>query len=124
MDETPGLSDQYRKASPWPFFIAIGLVLAEVGIVFELVPVAVGGLLLFCICIAGVLRESTYVNSPWTSLAILAGLLAVFGFWLLYVDPRVDVSLAVRAYSVLGAAVILGAGAAAGRFLIPKQQFP
>jgi len=48
MNETPGLSEQYRKTSPWPLFIALGVPISEIGLVFDIFPVAVGGLLLFC----------------------------------------------------------------------------
>jgi len=68
MDEQPGLSDEYRKASPWPVFVAFGLAIFEVGIVMALFPVAVGGLLLFVGSVVGVLRESGYVADPWKGL--------------------------------------------------------
>lgn len=79
MDEQPGLSDQYRRASPWPVFIALGLPIAEVGVLFGLVPVAVGGLLLFVGSIAGIVQESGYVERPWNLLAGLGGVLCVLG---------------------------------------------
>jgi len=41
MEETPGLSEQYRKASPWPLFIALGVPISEIGLVFDIFPVAV-----------------------------------------------------------------------------------
>lgn len=68
MDEQPGLSDEYRKASPWPVFVAFGLAIFEVGIVWPLFPVAVGGLLLFVGSVVGILRESGYVANPWKGL--------------------------------------------------------
>lgn len=68
MDEEPGLSDQYRMASPWPVFVALGLALSEVGIVVGLFAVAVAGLLLFGGSVAGILKESGYVDQLWGSL--------------------------------------------------------
>ena len=79
MDEQPGLSEQYRRASAWPLFVALGLPLAEIGVLFGLVPVAVGGLLLFVGSIAGITQESGYVERPWNLLAGLGGVLLVLG---------------------------------------------
>jgi hypothetical protein len=79
MDEQPGLSEQYRRASAWPLFVALGLPLAEIGVLFGLVPVAVGGLLLFVGSIAGITQESGYVEQPWNLLAGLGGVLLVLG---------------------------------------------
>lgn len=79
MDEQPGLSDQYRRASPWPLFVALGLPIAEIGILFALVPVAVGGLLLFVGAIAGITQESGYVERPWNLLAGLGSALLILG---------------------------------------------
>ena len=79
MDEQPGLSEQYRRASAWPLFVALGLPLAEIGVLFGLVPVAVGGLLLFVGSIAGITQESGYVERPWNLLAGLGSVLLVLG---------------------------------------------
>jgi hypothetical protein len=79
MDEQPGLSEQYRRVSAWPLFIALGLPIAEIGVLFGLVPVAVGGLLLFVGSIAGITQESGYVERPWNLLAGLGGVLVVVG---------------------------------------------
>lgn len=65
MSETPGLSEQYRKSSPWPVLIALGVVFSEIGIVLGLFPVAVGGLVLLLGSVGGILRETEYVSSPW-----------------------------------------------------------
>jgi len=78
MNEEPGLSDQYRMASPWPLFVALGLALSEVGIVVGLFSVAVAGLLLFGGSVAGILTESGYVEQLWGSmLAFGVALLAI-----------------------------------------------
>jgi len=95
MDETPGLSEQYRKASPWPLFIALGVPISEIGLVFDVLPVAVGGLLLF-------------------------GL----GGAILYVNPQVGADMTMRAYAVLASGAVLVAGVIAGTFLVPKRQQP
>ena len=86
MEEQPGLSDQYRTASPWPVFVALGLALSEIGVFIGLFPVAVFGLILFGGSIAGILTESGYVTRPWPTLvgvgvvlaAIAAGLAVAY----------------------------------------------
>lgn len=77
MEEQPGLSDQYRTASPWPVFVALGLVLSEIGVFIGLFPVAVFGLILFGGSIAGILTESGYVTRPWPTLVGIGIVLAV-----------------------------------------------
>lgn len=79
MDEQPGLSDQYSRASPWPVFVALGLALSEVGIVMALFPLAVGGLLLFAGSVTGILQESGYVESPWPLLSGFGVILLALG---------------------------------------------
>jgi len=70
-----GVSDQYRRASPWPLFVALGLAVSEVGVLFGVVPVAVGGLLLLGGSLAGIVQEAGYADRPWP---LLAGIGAVF----------------------------------------------
>jgi len=77
MDEDPGLSDQYRTASPWPVFVALGLALSEVGVFVGLFPVAVFGLILFGGSVAGILTESGYAERPWPTLLAVGALLSV-----------------------------------------------
>jgi hypothetical protein len=77
-DETE-LERGFAKTSPWPLFVAGGLAISEVGVVMALLPVTVGGLLLFVGSIAGILAETEYVASPWPLLAGFGGLLVVLG---------------------------------------------
>jgi hypothetical protein len=93
MDEQPGLSDQYRMASPWPLFVALGLALSEVGIFMGLFPVAVGGLLLFGGSVSGILRESGYTTRPWRTFAGFGVALALVGVTV--VATQVDLLAAV-----------------------------
>ena len=79
MNEQPGLSDQYRRASPWPLFVALGLALSEIGVFVGVFPVAVFGLLLFGGSIAGILTESDYAQRPWPALIGLGAVLVVAG---------------------------------------------
>lgn len=107
MDEDPGLSDQYRMVSPWPLFVALGLPIAELGLLFGLVPLAVGGLLLFGGSVAGMLRESGYVETPWRALVVVAALAVALGGALLYADPMTAVSVTQRGYSAIAAGAIM-----------------
>ncbi|SDF85584.1 DUF7541 family protein [Halorientalis regularis] len=121
MEEEPGLSDQYRKASPWPMFVALGFVLSEVGIIVGIFSIAVGGLLLFGGSVAGILKESAYVETLWGSLLTFGGVLAVIGVgvvaWRVGVDPGILVDVIVapgdfgllvpRALAVAVAGIIL-----------------
>jgi hypothetical protein len=124
MDETPGLSEQYRKASPWPLFIALGVPISEIGLVFDVLPIAVGGLLLFCGCLAGMLQEAGYIDTPWRALGVMALLLFGFGGAILSVNPQVNVDMTMRAYAVLASGAVLVAGVIAGTLLVPKRRQP
>ncbi len=121
MEETPGLSDQYRKASPWPLFIALSVPISELGLVFDIFPLAVGGLLLFCGCIAGVLQEAGYIPQPWGALSVMAGLLFAAGGAVLYANPQVSVDLTLRAYALITSSGILLAAVIAGKLFVPKR---
>ncbi|WP_256684472.1 DUF7541 family protein [Halococcus qingdaonensis] len=79
MDDQPGLSDQYRMSSPWPLIVVLGLLFSELGLLFNVFPVAVGGLLLFVGAIAGIVLESGYADRPWNLLAGLGVALCVLG---------------------------------------------
>jgi len=79
MEEQPGLSDQYRTASPWPLLVALGFTLSEVGVFLGVFPVAVGGVLLLGGSVAGILAESGYAARPWRTLAYLGVCFAVLG---------------------------------------------
>ena len=114
MDENPGLSDQYRMASPWPLFVALGLPIAELGLLFGFVPLAVGGVLLFGGSVAGMLGESGYASSPWRALGVVGVLAVALGVALLAADPLTDVSLQARAYATVGAGVVMALAGLAG----------
>lgn len=79
MEDQPGLSDEYRMSSPWPVFVALGLVLSELGVLFGIIPLSVGGLLLFVGSIAGILTESGYTDDLWRVLGVLGAALIVVG---------------------------------------------
>lgn len=120
MDETPGLSDQYRMASPWPLFVALGIPISEIGILFDLFPVAVGGLLLFCGSVAGMSHESGYAKTPWRALVVLAAILFVAGGALAFTD----VSLVTRGYAIIAAGAILLVGGVVGELVLDQGASP
>ncbi|MFB6131605.1 MAG: cox cluster protein [Salinigranum sp.] len=120
MEETPGLSDQYRTASPWPLFVALGIPISEIGILFGVFPVAVAGLLLFSGSLAGILRESGYVSTPWRSLDVIAVLLFVVGIAFVFTQ----IHLVHRGYALLTAAALLLAGGLVGEFVVDDVATP
>lgn len=127
MSEDAGLSDQYRKSSPWPVFIALGLAIGEVGILFNVFPVAVGGLMLLCGSIAGMTKEAGYAATSWRALGVCAVLLFGFGGVLLYAEAQTGAQIAQlgeRGQAVLAAAVILLIGAVVGELLDHVDDLP
>lgn len=88
----PGLSEEYTKSSPWHIVVVMGLVLSEVGILFNLYPLSVGGLVLFVGGVSGIVDEAGYVDSPWRLAGGLSVALVVLG--LLVVSTQVDGGLA------------------------------
>ncbi|WP_226481444.1 DUF7541 family protein [Natrinema amylolyticum] len=59
-------ADRTDAARPWHVLVAVGLVGSEVGIVVDLVPVAVAGLVVFAASVAGILADADYVERPLT----------------------------------------------------------
>ena len=51
-------------AKPWHVLVAVGITASEVGIVVDLVPVAVAGLVVFAASVAGILADAGYVDRP------------------------------------------------------------
>lgn len=79
MEEQSGLSDQYPRASPWPLFVALGLTLSEIGVVFGSRAVSVGGILLFSASVVGIFRESGYSATLWKPAAVVGALFVAAG---------------------------------------------
>jgi len=118
MDEQPGLSDQYRMASPWPMFVAFGIPIAELGILFDVFAVAVGGLLLFCGSLTGMIKEAGYAKTAWRPLAVFAVLLVAVGGVLAFTD----VNLVTRGYAIITAGGLLAAAGIAGELFVPNGE--
>ena len=76
------------RTSPWPVVVVVGIVLSEVGILFNLYPVSVTGLLVFTGSVAGIVDEAGYVTSPWR---LLVGLgVAFLAVGAIVVSTQVD----------------------------------
>lgn len=104
-----GLSDQYARASPWPIPVVIGLVVAELGILFDgLLPVAVGGMLLLAVSVVGILRESGFATTLWKPTLVVAVVFAAIGATL-YVGTTADA----RGAAMVGTAIVVTAGSVA-----------
>ena len=67
--------ERVDRTSPWPVVVVVGIVLSEVGILFNLYPVSVTGLLVFTGSVAGIVDEAGYVARPWR---LLVGLGVTF----------------------------------------------
>lgn len=78
-DIEPGLSEQYRKASPWPLFVALGFVLSEVGVILGVFSVTVVGILLFGGTVGAILQESGYIAQSWRAMVSIGALFALLG---------------------------------------------
>lgn len=104
-----GLSDQYSRASPWPIPVVLGVVLSELGIVFDgLLPVAVGGLLLLAVSVVGILRESGFADTLWKPALAVAAVFGVVGAALYAGTTATD-----RGLALAGSAVVVVAGSIA-----------
>ena len=116
MDDQPGLSDQYRMASPWPPFVALGIPVAELGILFDVFVVAVAGLLLFCGSLTGMIREAGYAETAWRPFFVFAALLIGLGAALAFTD----LNLVTRGYAILTAGGLLALAGVSGELFVPR----
>lgn len=124
MEEQTGLSDQYRKASPWPLFIALGLAASEVGVVFDLIPIAVGGILLFVGSLGGIMSESGYTATPWPFIGVLGVVFALIGIALTALYPLGGggvLDIGFRGVAIGVAGFLCMAGALGGRLFLGKR---
>lgn len=89
------------RSSPWPVLIALGLVVAEVGILFGVALVGIGGLLLFGWSCAALLSDAGVTASGWRAVLATGTVLATAGgiVWAARL-PAYTVSAAVRAVAV------------------------
>jgi len=78
--------------SPWPLFVALGLAISEVGVVLNLLPLSVGGLLLLVGSVSGIVTEAGYVDRPWGLLGGLGALLVALGGIMVVTQTPLDPS--------------------------------
>lgn len=127
MDEADAdAASEPAKASAWPLFVALGLAVSEVGVFMNgLYPVAVAGLLLFAVSVAGILHESGYVERPWRTTAVLGAAFVVGGaaVVLSQVGPSVDAlagavdagdGVVFRGFAIAAAGLVAGLAGLAG----------
>lgn len=106
------------RASPWPVFVAFGLVLGEVGIFLGVIPLAVGGVMLFGGSCAGLITEAGYGASSLRTLGYVGLVFVVLGgaLWAAYTPAFTLPALlrssttnlvARRGVAVLGAGLVL-----------------
>ena len=67
------------RASPWPLFVALGVTLSELGVLFGSSPVSVGGILLLSASVVGILRESKYTSTLYAPGLVVGALFTVVG---------------------------------------------
>ncbi|MDG5817221.1 hypothetical protein [Natronococcus sp. A-GB7] len=116
-------TEQPPTSSPWPVLIATGLVLSEVGILVDLLPIAIGGLVLFASSVTGFITESDHVSSPWPLAIGFGALFVVLGAGL-YAAGTEQVAagsddpfgLATRGVAIVAAGLVTIVGAAVLRY--------
>lgn len=122
------MNDGARETSAWPIFVALGVAVGELGVLFNLVPVAVGGVVLFGGASAAVVAESELADGPWRPLAAIGAIVGAIslGVWSLRVsEPTLSAylarvatdAIAVRAAVVFVAALVLVAAGLVGTVL-------
>lgn len=77
MTEQRATAGEYRRTSPWPVLVALGLALSELGVFVGLFPVAVVGLVLFGASVSGALAATGYVERPLLGTGAIGALLVV-----------------------------------------------
>ena len=113
------------SSSPWPVIAALGIAATEAGVLFGLVPIAVGGVLAVGASGAGMAREVGYAEDPWRPLRAIGAVIAVCSaaVWIAIaptptpnglVTAAATDGIAVRAAVVCAAAALLIVAGASG----------
>ncbi len=127
-----GSPTRIHRVSPWPPFVAAGFAVAEIGIVLNLVSLAIGGIILFGGSVSGILNETKYAKSPWRPLLALGAIFVAFGgiMWASQVQSiTIEALLAIvetntiamRGEAVVIAGSLLVLGAIGGRIREPLK---
>ncbi|WP_394743009.1 DUF7541 family protein [Natronococcus roseus] len=116
-------TEQPPTSSPWPVLIAAGLVLSEIGILVDVLPVAIGGLVLLASSVTGFITESGHASSPWPLAIGFGALFVVLGAGLYAVGTEQVVAadgdpfgLATRGVALATAGVATAVGAVVLRY--------
>lgn len=98
------------RASPWPPFVAIGLAIAEAGVLFGSFGVAVAGVTLFGSAVTGMVTESDHLNSRSLAFGVVASVFAVLG----------GLVVVATSYQTRGEAVLVGAAVLCGLAIVDR----
>jgi peptidoglycan/LPS O-acetylase OafA/YrhL len=102
-------------------FVALGIPISEIGLLFDVLPIAVGGLLLFCGSIAGLVAEAGYAKSPWRAAAGCAVTLFAFAGLLVYLSSSDGgAALGQRGLAIVVSGGLLLAGSLVGSLAVQK----
>lgn len=82
--EPTGVPGTDELMSAWPPLVALGLVVAELGIVLNLVPVSIGGVVLFGASVAGILTDADMIRTPWYAASVLGVVFVLLGIGLVW----------------------------------------
>lgn len=107
MSEESASDSSATKTSPWPPFVAIGFAISEVGVLMNLRPVSVGGLLLLVGSITGMVTESRF-RSRSTLAAGLQGIGLVGTGIALIVLNQTGTTIRGQSIVIAGVLVLLG----------------
>lgn len=129
-----GSPTRVHRVSAWPPFIALGFAVAEIGIVLNLVPLSIGGLILFGGSVTGILKETNYVQSRFWPLLIMGAIFVGFGglMWTSQVSTMSigtligateTSTIAVRGEAIVVAGTLLGVGAIAAGIRTRLRRF-
>lgn len=121
-------TERTDAAAPWPLLVAVGLAGSEVGIVVDLAPVAVAGLVVFAASVAGILADAGYVDRPLSvaaklgaAFAAVGAILVAHGTGTLPIGPLEALSgLASRGVALVIAGLVTVAGAGLLRARRPR----
>jgi hypothetical protein len=113
-------------ASPWPLFVALGLPISELGILFDVPALSIGGLILLVGSAAGMAHEAGYARTTWTALAVGGVLLVPLGGLFLYADLFTNfvpegVRLLSRGWAIVIAAAVLLAASLVGHLSVGRS---
>lgn len=79
MGESSEVQTTPARASPWPIPLVLGLTVAELGVVFNVLALSVGGVVLLGGSVVGIFRESGYAHTLWRPSLGVGAVFSAFG---------------------------------------------